>query len=103
MFTDANTAEKANKVFRRFIKQLSVEYTDLNIEPYHKSGFVCTFSTPLTATQWSEIILESLSKAQLVGRGWELTGSIISELDAWSNESSISGVQNIHVVVEANA
>lgn len=103
IFTDANTPEKARKVLKRLIEKLAVVHSAEKIEPYHKGGFACSFSTFPEAKEWSEVVLESLALAQAIGRGWILTADIQSELEAWSNESAVAGVQNIHLVVKANA
>ena len=99
VYTAATTSDKANKVLGRVLKVLAVEHSSEKIEPYHKGGFVCSFNTCASAVKWPEIVLESLSFAQAIGRGWVLTGDIQRELDAWSNESTVVGVQSIHLVV----
>lgn len=100
IFTDANTKEKASKVCNRFLKNLSAEHTGTDIQPYHKGGFTVSFSTAVSATAWPKIILEILSEAQNVGRSWVVSGDIKTELNAWSNDSSVSGVTNIHLLLE---
>jgi len=103
IFTDANTSEKAGKVLHKVIARLETNCSSEKVEPYHKGGFVCSFSTSTETSSWSQSIFQALSMAQKIGRGWVLTGDITEELDAWSNESSVVGVQNIHLVVEQNA
>lgn len=103
VFTEAKTQDKAENVFRRILKALSFDYSSKKIEPYHKGGFVCSFTTFPTSKEWPEVVLESLSYAQSIGRSWIISGDIRYELDAWANESSVSGVQSIQLVVEKNA
>ena len=75
---------------------------DVRIDSYHKGGYVCTLASPLKNINWSDAVLESLELVLQVGRSWVLTGDITSEFDAWSNESSIAGIQSIYVFVDAN-
>ena len=103
LFTSAKSAKSAGKVMQRFIDAMQCEYEEPNIEPYNKGGYVCSFSVGPVATLWPEVVVEALSKAQGVGRNWMLSGDVESELDAWSNESNISGVDNIHLLVAYNA
>lgn len=103
LFTNTNNEEKTKKLINSFIKVVNSECNDFVIEPYHKGGFVCSCSTPIVSTGWSERVIEALIKAQAVGRGWILNGNIKTELDAWSNESVISGIENMQMCVELNA
>lgn len=103
LFTDAGSHEKAERIVSLAIEKLSVSASELKIEPYHKGGFVCSFFAPSNATSWAEVVLEALESAQQIGRGWLLHGNICSELDLWSNESSIVGVKSINLFVGASA
>jgi hypothetical protein len=103
IFTDTNTSEKANKVLQKVIAQLQIECKSEKVEPYDKGGFVCSFSSSIEVSSWSQSVLQALFLAQKIGRNWVLSSDISEELDAWSNESSISGVQNIHLIVLNNA
>ncbi|MES9980562.1 MAG: hypothetical protein ABW107_17660, partial [Candidatus Thiodiazotropha sp. 6PLUC5] len=85
VFTEANTPEKAKKVLKRVVDKMAVTHSNESVEPYHKGGFVCTFEITSNAQNWSEVVIESLSLAQRVGRGWVLYGNIENEIDAWSN------------------
>ncbi|MGX5200616.1 hypothetical protein [Aliikangiella sp. IMCC44632] len=71
--------------------------------PYHKGGYVCSFSIEENSQSWLETAYATIQLGQIVGRGWILTGSIEEEVDLWSNESCISGVDNIHIYVGKNA
>ena len=103
IFTDANTKNKANRVLSRFISELDINTNSSKVEPYHKGGFICTFDSDITFPSWQDNIFLALQLAQKVGRGWILTGDINNEVDAWSNDSSISGVTNIQLQVSCNA
>jgi len=103
IFTSANTAEKAKKVLRNVTSIVDMNCNTEKVEPYHKGGFVCTFSCVNEGSNWPESVFLALTEAQKVGRGWILSGSIEQELDAWCNESSVSGVENMHLVLVNNA
>lgn len=98
VFIDANSEKKAEKVSKKFIAKLGVECALDKIEPY-STGFVCTFSSIVDTSNWSECVLDSLALAQKVGRAWVLSGAIEDELDGWSNVSSVIGVNNIQLLV----
>ncbi|RDH82833.1 MAG: hypothetical protein DIZ80_11210 [endosymbiont of Galathealinum brachiosum] len=100
LFTNTNNEDKTKKLFSKFINNLNCEYVNLNIEPYHKGGYICSFEIKTTKEKWPEVILYSLSKAQIVGRGWAIHGNIETELDAWSNEATISGIESIQLHVQ---
>lgn len=98
VFIDANSEKKAEKVSKKFIAKLGVECALDKIEPY-STGFVCTFSSIVNTSNWSECVLDSLALAQKVGRAWVLSGAIEDELDGWSNVSSVIGVNSIQLLV----
>lgn len=103
VFTDATTAEKAEKILSKVMEKLSLAEIEASIEPYHKGGFVCSFFTSSSIESWPEVILSTINTAQIIGRSWLLTGDINNEIEMWSNESSIIGVKSINVFVGANA
>jgi len=102
-FATAKSVEKAQRVISVAIEKLSVTVYEFKIEPYHKGGFVCSFLSHPGSAVWSEIVVEVLNKAQAVGRNWLVNGDISSELDLWSNEPSINGLESIHLYVSKNA
>lgn len=102
IFSDARSNDKAFKIAKSVITSIGVSHTDLIIEPY-KGGFTCTFKTKVSTTNWSNVVLQTIELAQNIGRAFTLTGNIQTELDMWSNESSITGVTNIQVLVEKSA
>lgn len=106
IFIDAKTQDKAEKVFSRFHKQFGSLITDLKTEPYHKGGFktefTCTGTNTGNGSNWPAMIYHTLQLAQRVGNSWILDSDIEYELDAWSNESTVSGVTNLHVVLTYN-
>jgi len=103
VFTDAGSKDKAMKVAKSVVKSIDISYSELLVEPYHKGGFTCSFETPVSKGDWSLVLLQTIELAQKVGRSYIITGSIQNELDLWSNESNISGVTNIQIVVVKSA
>lgn len=97
-FTDAGNEPKARKVLGWVLDKLQVEASDLQIEPYHKGGFVLAFHTKPIGTDWPETVLDVLSSAARVGHGWFLKGSITEEVDAYCNKPGVAGVTFVHVV-----
>jgi hypothetical protein len=96
--TDATDKAKARKVLDRILATLNREPHQTQIEPYHKGGFAISFATACCSGIWSELVVDVLATAQLVGHGWHLSGSITESIDACCNKSSIAGVTFIHVV-----
>lgn len=103
VFTDATSTEKAEKILFEVMEKLSITECETNIQPYHKGGFICSISISSSFGSWPETVLSTINIAQLIGRGWLLTGDINSDLEMWSNESPIVGVKNINVFASANA
>ena len=100
IFTDSKSQAGAEKILNRVLSSLSVP-EEIGVIKLHRMGtFTCTFSTELVVQPWSECVSNSLALAQSIGRGWILTGDIKHELDAWSSESSVLGVKNIHLLVQ---
>ncbi len=103
IFTDAGSKEKAEKVANATIKTIGVIGGNVDVNPYHKGGFTCSFESDSESGEWGSIILKTISLAQNIGRSYILNGDISVELDMWSNESSVSGVTNIQVIARKNA
>ena len=103
VFTDARTEAKAKTVLAKVLIKLGETSTNAVFEPYQIDGFVCSFATLPKSAIWSEVVLESIALAQSVARSWIVSGDILVELDAWSNDSTVVGVQNIHLLSQANA
>ena len=99
IFADVNTSDKARKVLHKVLTLLESDYSDEEVKSYHKGGFICSFTIALQTDNWPQSVFQALLMAQKIGRSWVLTGNIAEELDAWSSEPSVVGVQNIHVVL----
>jgi hypothetical protein len=99
IFTNASSEKAAQKIAYWALEKL--KKPDVNIEMFSDvtHGFYCKFIISTSNKSWSEIILESLVMAQLIGKNWVLSGDIESELDAWSNHSNITGIKSIHLTV----
>jgi len=97
IFVDCKSSASASALASKLFQLASRTPGSIAVEPYHKGGHLITAATVLSETSWPHCVLESLSLAQRVARGWSITGNIQEELDAWSNESSVSGVTSIHL------
>lgn len=102
IFIKTGDAGKANRVFKAFTNLLNKDYDQKDIKPYHKGGFTASFITTIPKTGWEEVVFEALRLAQKVGRSWIITGDIETELDVWSNNPKLSGIDGIHVIVLRN-
>lgn len=98
IFVDAASDRSACVLLARGIsKTLGVQPEIARVEPYHKGGFVLAIDAAVPSASWPDAVVKLLGQAQQLGRGWELFGSILEELDAWSTSSSVAGVQAIHL------
>jgi hypothetical protein len=98
LFTDCKSEKAARRLSIRHFTRLGQEPDATRIEPYHKGGFVVCAVGRLSAQTWQEAIFQALLQAQMTGREWILSGDI-HELDAWSNDSVVSGIISIHLRV----
>ncbi len=97
IFTDASNDKNALVVLNKVKNNIEFGSQSESCEPYHKGGFVCSLELNISDTGWEEMPYKLLSLCQSIGRAWQITGSIEEDFDAWSNESSISGVGSLHV------
>ena len=100
VFTNAHNEKSASVLLKRTIETLGVDANETETEPYYKGGFLISFGTVPASSVWSETVVELIVLAEKIGRGWILLGSIVQELNLWSNESTIVGVQSIHLTCE---
>lgn len=98
IFTEAANEKNASVVMNKCRKQLKLETLSECCEPYHKGGYVCRFEAEVPATDWETIPYRLLSLCQRLGYGWQLSGDIEHEFDAWSNDASVVGGNSIHVL-----
>jgi len=100
IFVDAGSDRNARVLLKRVGEALGIQPEAARVEPYHKGGFVLVISAAVPAGSWPEVVVKLLAQAQELGRGWQLSGSILEELDAWSNLSSVAGVQSVHLLCQ---
>ena len=100
VFTNAHNEKSASVLLKRTTRTLGVKANETETEPYYKGGFLISFGTVPASSVWSETVIELIVLAEKIGRGWILSGSIVQELNLWSNESTIAGVQSIHLSCE---
>jgi|GEM_PF-1427057 hypothetical protein len=97
VFANVSNEKKAETAIKHFVETLGTTTNKTHIESYHKGGFLLRVETITKDESWSEVVLELLTLAERVGKGWQISGSIQNEFDIWTNESSVVGVQSIHL------
>lgn len=97
VFANVSNEKKAETVLKHFLQVLDISPNETYIESYHKGGFLLTIETITKNENWAEVVLELLTLAERVGKGWQISGSIQNEFDMWTNESSVVGVQSVHL------
>jgi len=102
VFANVSNEKKAEIVLKKFLKQLDESTNEAQIESYHKGGFLLTIKTISKQENWAEVVLDLLISAGQIGRGWLISGDIQHELDLWSNEPRITGVQSVHLQCDRN-
>ena len=97
VFANVSNEKKAETVLKHFVEDLGTTPNETHIESYHKGGFLLSVETTTKDENWAEVVLELLTLAERVGKGWQISGSIQNEFDMWTNESSVVGVQSVHL------
>jgi hypothetical protein len=99
IFTNCTSDPAARKVADHVWTLAKLEPRSVYAEPYHKGGYVVFGKVELEVSEWPQAVLLALQMAQSAGRAWTISGDIADELDAWSNESLVSGIRSLHVLV----
>lgn len=96
VWINAKAEHHARRVLERVQRALGREAVDHAIEPYPKTrGFLERFRMELRSEGWNDCVIEVIELGQRVGRGWILSGDILSDPSGWSNQPSIPGVTAI--------
>ena len=90
--------KSAEKIVNAIKLLIGAEFQTTEIEKYNKGGHVCTLSAHFQAGQWPETVFGVISMGQNVARGWQITGDIHEEIDLFSSETSISGLQAVNII-----
>jgi len=101
--TNAKNAKNAEVLFNRFARQLQGEVIWREYIANGAAGCKVQWTMEHSANNWSELLLDVLSKAQNVGNGWQLSGDVNSQCGAWCNRSRIAGVQIIEWSIRRTA
>lgn len=101
VFTDASTGPEARQVANQVLEKLKATGTIATVEPGEHRGFVVSLMTLPSTVAWSGMVVEVLSVAQQVGRGWKIDGDVLSQLDSWCHDATVAGVSSIHVSARA--
>lgn len=91
-------AAKSDKRSITTINRIKKLFHEKNIEIYsnHENIFNLKYST----NSWECHIYELLKLCESLGTQWIITGEIDYIFDAWSNKSSIVGVDSISLICE---
>lgn len=101
MWTEAKSQEKALRVFERVRGRLDREALDRTVDPYPKiMGFVVAYWIEMESQSWNDSVVEVIGLGQRVGYQWALSGNVLTDMDGWSNESSVSGVRSIQWMMD---
>ena len=92
----------AERLIAKVSDHLKVSVIHSKVEKYYKGGLKVTLETDCSEGLWEQKVYEVLLRSQRIGRRWILSGSVSEELDLWSNDSMISGIEAIHVSMSLN-
>ena len=98
---DAKNNKNASNLLQQVKRELAVGVSEEKVDAYHKGGFVVSFCVDHDVNQWNDFVVEVIAFGQRVGYGWSLSGDINQQVDGWSNESRISGIQSIQWMCDA--
>ena len=102
LFTKADSNAAAEKKVESVVRELGVPKAESNIFSESTNRFEATFTTQVSEDAWASLVVQALALAQKIGRAWHLSGGIEKELDAWSNESALSDISSIHIMLFAD-
>lgn len=98
-FTNDDAEDTVNEISAAVIKKMGIPVSTPKIEPYENFGVIIKINSPVSVDSWSSAVLDALVMGQKLGRSWHLAGNIEQELDAWSTESIIPGITQIHLML----
>lgn len=98
LFSDCRTEAAALRVAARHFKRADLSVVILKAAPDREGSYIVVAETEHPTQSWAEHVLQTLDRAQAVAHGWTLNGSILEEIDTWSNESTIAGITAVHVM-----
>lgn len=103
-FVNAKSPDAARRILKCLETEFGHSLDKVSIEPYTKTGgHKSTFYGRLSATTWNDAVVEVIELGQRVARAWELTGSIVDEIEASSNRPRVAGVSMITVSLRREA
>jgi hypothetical protein len=95
LWCDAANEKNAGNILTQVRKILPAAALEPSIEPYHKGGYVVSFSIKHTSESWNDYVVEVIAFGQCLGHAWNISGDITLQVDGWSNESRVPGIQSI--------
>ncbi|WP_420401329.1 hypothetical protein [Flagellimonas sp.] len=92
--TNTNTKDKSQKILKQVIVELGRLATEVEFEKHWDTQkYSGSFTLLFDCNTKEELMFELIKTGQLIGYHWELNGSIESQTAAYSQKSSISGVE----------
>ncbi|MCE5327905.1 MAG: hypothetical protein LLG01_15975 [Planctomycetaceae bacterium] len=92
----SKTVEKTSALMNKLSQHANSPFQNLDIQPYHKGGFVVMFSTSHPYSRWADFVFSVISLGQRLGRSWMITGDIEYDPEGMTTETVVSGVSAIY-------
>jgi len=102
IFTTARCEAAAQRVGQRMLRLADIESDELWVQLRDDGHSVHACVAMPCSMAWPDWVLHCLSQAQRMAHGWQLTGDIREELQAWSKEPRVSGVAAIQLQTQRN-
>ena len=96
IFTTARSELAAQRVGQRLLRLADIEADELWVQ-VRDDGHSVHACVSLGHMAWPDAVLHCLSRAQCMAHGWQLTGDIREELQAWSKEPRVGGVAAVQL------
>lgn len=97
---NANNEKNAVNLLQKVKQLIELEVSEVHVETDQENGYVVSFTLNHALDQWNDYVVETIRLAQNVGYGWVLSGDITSQVDGWSNECRISGIQSMQWICD---
>ena len=92
IFTTARSEAAAQHLGQRLLQLADIQADELWVQLRDDGHSVHACVALPCNMAWPDGVLHCLSQAQRMAHGWQLTGDIREELQAWSTEPRVGGV-----------
>jgi hypothetical protein len=93
--SNAKNEKNAAVLLNRLAKLQGVAPVNKNFIPNEGHGYTVTWEVMHRGSNWNDIIVQVIGRAQTVGHTWTLSGDINDSCSAWCNRARVAGVQII--------